>query len=704
MKVKLLTVALLSGLVSVSSHAIGFDQFGDPSGAMNVYNNNAGTRGDWQWYSGWGLADLQSITTDNRTFELLPNINCYDATNEYWSAGDDGNKWMEATTLFEASSLSANQTNATFTFDVEAFDLDERYTLEGFIKVLNPNTDYSVSTSTAVTISNSGPYSLSLTLSDTFNNFEGMVLQIGWVMGGVNANPATDWGAATITATSIGIQDNDADAPSPDPMQFYTVPYAASDSAISMTAVTAADAENGVEYYFACTSGGGHDSGWQSNTNYTDTTLAPNTLYTYTVTARDTSSQANETAASAASSATTLGGDVTSPSPDPAAFAATEASPVSIKLTAVTATDESAVEYFFDCTAGDGTDSGWQSSPVYIDTGLAPGSNYTYTVTVRDLSSATNTTAASSPVEIATTPLPGSYSLSSSLQGFTGNNTLALTQHELAKAGFQLASTDAEQLVTFGSSGATFGDSATWGSRNVLSTLAQDYGDADFEVYATLITENTTEQAGFIGVGQGIIGAWGVPDMELEGVNATVAEIQGSWCKVFTWIDGVSDGQLVETDGISTYTNRVRMVHDSAAQTIRFELDADYAGGAFVADRVLGTHSTTNLWEDMPQRITLGAGAGVLWKDVEITASSQSIVAVDDLIILSATAAGTQLYWSSEFGQTYDVYYTTNLAASASWTVDPSAGCSGIAGTGGNLSATSTVGAPVVFYKIGTEL
>jgi hypothetical protein len=72
-----------------------------------------------------------------------------------------------------------------------------------------------------------------------------------------------------------------------------------------MVATTATDSENGVVYYFTCTSGGGTDSGWQAGTSYTDTSLTPETAYTYTVTARDKSANQNATAASAALSATT---------------------------------------------------------------------------------------------------------------------------------------------------------------------------------------------------------------------------------------------------------------------------------------------------------------------------------------------------------------------------------------------------------------
>ncbi|MHC4655810.1 MAG: LamG-like jellyroll fold domain-containing protein [Planctomycetota bacterium] len=101
----------------------------------------------------------------------------------------------------------------------------------------------------------------------------------------------------------------DTDFPTPDPMTWATQPHPTSSTSVSMTATAASD-RSGVEYYFTCTLGGGHDSGWQDSTTYIDTDLTPNTLYTYTVTARDKNPNHNTTASSQPSSArTTLFGD-----------------------------------------------------------------------------------------------------------------------------------------------------------------------------------------------------------------------------------------------------------------------------------------------------------------------------------------------------------------------------------------------------------
>lgn len=87
------------------------------------------------------------------------------------------------------------------------------------------------------------------------------------------------------------------DVPSPERMQWQQKPAASGPTSVMMTAVTAAH-PSGVEYFFTCTSGGGHHSGWQTGPVYEDTGLLPNARYTYTVTARSQSAEPAYTAAS----------------------------------------------------------------------------------------------------------------------------------------------------------------------------------------------------------------------------------------------------------------------------------------------------------------------------------------------------------------------------------------------------------------------
>lgn len=86
--------------------------------------------------------------------------------------------------------------------------------------------------------------------------------------------------------------------------------------------------------------------------------------------------------------------DLNPPSPDPMTW---EVVPhptggYSISMTATSATDLSGVEYYFECIAGGGNDSGWQDSPTYEDTGLQPDAEYIYRVKARDKSPNRNET------------------------------------------------------------------------------------------------------------------------------------------------------------------------------------------------------------------------------------------------------------------------------------------------------------------------
>ena len=91
----------------------------------------------------------------------------------------------------------------------------------------------------------------------------------------------------------------------PPPIPSFTIaPIALSFSEITMTAGAVVDPEGAdVEYYFTCTSGDGHDSGWQASTEYTDRWLKAGTSCEYTVKSRDLSGALNESLPSAASPA-----------------------------------------------------------------------------------------------------------------------------------------------------------------------------------------------------------------------------------------------------------------------------------------------------------------------------------------------------------------------------------------------------------------
>lgn len=81
--------------------------------------------------------------------------------------------------------------------------------------------------------------------------------------------------------------------------------------------------------------------------------------------------------------------DVTAPTPNPTTWSVEPTAPSTdtITMTASTASDDCcAVQYYFDETSGNpgATDSGWQASPTYSDTGLTFNTEYTYKVWTKD--------------------------------------------------------------------------------------------------------------------------------------------------------------------------------------------------------------------------------------------------------------------------------------------------------------------------------
>jgi hypothetical protein len=77
-------------------------------------------------------------------------------------------------------------------------------------------------------------------------------------------------------------------------MTWAIVPHLSGPDSVSMTATTASDPD-GVQYYFTCTAGGGHDSGWQDDIFYEDTALSKDIRYAYTVKVRDKGDDPYET-------------------------------------------------------------------------------------------------------------------------------------------------------------------------------------------------------------------------------------------------------------------------------------------------------------------------------------------------------------------------------------------------------------------------
>lgn len=711
LNVKYLMIMSLGLLCSEAT--AGFEQFDGPNGAMNVYERAGLGPGDYLFFSLWGLPDLQSLTTDNRTFELLPNTNVYgDGTDPFWSdLNGDGNKYMEANTLFEIGSITNGEAGAMFSFEVTDFDLDSRYYLEGFVKVLDPSSDFSTFLGDLVHITSNGTYNLEIEMNP--RSVKGMLLQAGWALRGINANPATNWGSATVTATALAADTRDFTSPAPTNMSFEVLPFAVSDHTVSMTAVEASDI-SGVEYNFISISGGGNDSGWQDSRTYVDSGLSPNTLYEYAVVARDKSVNTNETNPSVTAAVTTDPLDDTAPSPSKMEFASPPGvSPISISMVAVEATDSSPVEYYFECTSTNAPDSGWQTERSYYVSGLMPGSNYTYTVVARDLGSQTNLNTAADPVVLTT--LGSEQWLVNPLTNYLGSTEEDDIRFELDLDNLSSGSDSSLAVISLDASGVKFGEGVDFNGRNILRTAGGNYNEFSFEVYATYQFDGAWDQSAYIGMGQGVVdasvdGNFGVPELALSGVNGIVGEFKtilaagAPNCNMLKIIDGEAVTNQLTNPVSTNETFRALLEYDAGTELVTISVDTNFTGGAFVADRVIGTFDssltdTNSMWEGRAVRVYVGGGEGTIVTDLMVRADPSTVV-VDDLSIASESGAGYTLTWEGLAGQIYDVEYRNNLQF-GDWLVDDSTGCTNIFITEtGMISATSTVDGVTTFYQV----
>lgn len=147
------------------------------------------------------------ISTDaSNSFQLLPNHNLYagmadNAARAYWSnstdggvtAGNDGNKWLEANSFVEYAANTYPGGVLTFSVNITSFTLDPRYTVKMFIKTLDPSQNHATTLNQTTTIDGVGVKTVQATPDAS------LIVQYGFVLEGLNANPATDWGSVVLT-------------------------------------------------------------------------------------------------------------------------------------------------------------------------------------------------------------------------------------------------------------------------------------------------------------------------------------------------------------------------------------------------------------------------------------------------------------------------------------------------------------------------
>ena len=180
---------------------------GDWTGYMNVFQNAAGSQGAYIFGSGWGVSDLKTTISNSSAGTIIgdqlvlqPNFNTYadslGGTNGdrlFWTNSSDGgatpgplgNKWMNASTYSETASLAVPSYTLAGTVTSNSLNTS-LYTAKAFIKVLDPNNGYATVLNDQVTLPASGPFVVTSNLTP----YQGLLLQVGFSMDGLNANPA----------------------------------------------------------------------------------------------------------------------------------------------------------------------------------------------------------------------------------------------------------------------------------------------------------------------------------------------------------------------------------------------------------------------------------------------------------------------------------------------------------------------------------
>ena len=180
------------------------------------------------------------------------------------------------------------------------------------------------------------------------------------------------------------------------------------------------------------------DSTLTTSHSITLTGLSPSTVYYYRVWSVDAVGNPSHLPAGTSGSfslTTQTISDTTPPTPNPSTWATAPyaTGTTSISMTVTAASDPSGVWYQFHCITAGGHDSGWRDLTTFTDSGLVPGTTYTYQVRTADNSPAFNigaySTAASAttqtaPDTSAPTPNPSTWATAPFA---TGPNSIAMT-------------------------------------------------------------------------------------------------------------------------------------------------------------------------------------------------------------------------------------------------------------------------------------
>ena len=179
------------------------------NGYANVFQTNGTT---WLFGQVWGVPALKStVTTSSNTIKLQPNFNAYaDAVSAndiaYWRNGTTGNKVFEGNTFIENNALAGQV--LTFKGTVTENTITSAHSVVAFIKGLNAANGYSADVYITTPLTTTGDFSITTGTAIP----SGLIVQYGFTVKGLNANPADETALGHVTVTAVSLANASFDA------------------------------------------------------------------------------------------------------------------------------------------------------------------------------------------------------------------------------------------------------------------------------------------------------------------------------------------------------------------------------------------------------------------------------------------------------------------------------------------------------------
>ncbi len=190
-----------SALVARSQTTVQVDSTQPWVGYMNVYNNNGGSEGAYQFGSSWGTSALTAYFVGTNYMGIIPNTNVWNPLDPYWvntnTVPYTGNKWMEANFYVDVGTAFQGQ-SVTFVGNPLTNSLVSPYTSLAVIKEFAPG--YSFIGMTTATLTPGVPFSVNRAIG------AGNITQYGFITTGPDADPAT---VASLGMVAVAVNNAD---------------------------------------------------------------------------------------------------------------------------------------------------------------------------------------------------------------------------------------------------------------------------------------------------------------------------------------------------------------------------------------------------------------------------------------------------------------------------------------------------------------